>query len=276
MKKIFLSSLMVAAGCIANAQSTIQVGATCPDFTLTDSKGNAHNLYNYCNQGKYVLVDFFAYWCGPCQQTAPKIEQLYLKYGCNSGDIIVLGNESDPGGTLANLNSFDAAAGLSTTNTYPAGFGTAGTNAANGTLYGVTAYPTIVLIGPDKKMINNDIWPISTIADIEAKFPISAINAKTCAPLAIHVNGKDISNVFISPNPAHQQANLHLDLAKSTTIQYQIVDIAGKIVFQSSNVLFAAGTFNLSIPVHQFKTGLYMVNVLANHQKYAAIKLNIQ
>jgi thiol-disulfide isomerase/thioredoxin len=275
MKKIFLSSLLVAAGYLANAQSTIQVGATCPDFTLTDSKGNAHNLYNYCNQGKYVLVDFFAYWCGPCQQTAPKIEQLYLKYGCNSGDIIVLGNESDPGGTLANLNSFDAAAGLSTTNTYPAGFGTAGTNAANGTLYGVTAYPTIVLIGPDKKMINNDIWPISTIADIEAKFPANAMHAKTCAPLSINENVKDISNAFITPNPAQAQANLHLDLTKAVTIQYQVVDVAGKIVYQSSNILFTTGTSNLSIPVHQFTAGLYMVNVLANHQKYATIKLNV-
>ena len=41
------------------------------------------------------------------------------------------------------------------------------------------------------------------------------------------------------------------------------------------NVPQTSLTSNLSIPVHQFTAGLYMVNVLANHQKYATIKLNV-
>ena len=34
------------------------------DFTVTDLEGNSHTLFDYLNNGKYVCVDFFAYWCG--------------------------------------------------------------------------------------------------------------------------------------------------------------------------------------------------------------------
>ena len=164
MKKLFTLLFLATASFAGSAQSSIANGAICPNITITDTKGVQHKLYDECNAGKYVIIDFFAYWCGPCMANAPKIDELYKKYGCNSGKLVVLGNECDPGGTIANLHSFDASAGLDTSFSYPSTYGLLG-GATNGTTYGVSAYPTIVLIGPDKKMINNDIWPISTIAE---------------------------------------------------------------------------------------------------------------
>src|SRR5688572_11939873 len=43
-----------------------QIGATAPDFTVTDLDGNSHNLYSILNSHRIAIVDVSATWCGPC------------------------------------------------------------------------------------------------------------------------------------------------------------------------------------------------------------------
>ncbi len=59
------------------------------DFTLTDQYGNVHTLSEY--KGKVVFLNFWATWCGPCQNEMPDVESLYQEYGLNQEDVIVLG-----------------------------------------------------------------------------------------------------------------------------------------------------------------------------------------
>jgi thiol-disulfide isomerase/thioredoxin len=49
-----------------------------PDFNLTDVHGARLTLRNY--QGKVVLLDFFATWCGPCRMEIPGLVALQQKY----------------------------------------------------------------------------------------------------------------------------------------------------------------------------------------------------
>ena len=37
------------------------------DFTLTDINGNEFNLHSTLDEGKTVILDLFATWCGPCK-----------------------------------------------------------------------------------------------------------------------------------------------------------------------------------------------------------------
>ena len=60
-----------------------------PDFTLTDQHGQSHTLSDY--RGKTVFLNFWATWCGPCQNEMPEIQDLYLEWGENQGELIVLG-----------------------------------------------------------------------------------------------------------------------------------------------------------------------------------------
>jgi peroxiredoxin len=49
-----------------------------PEFTLTALSGQPGGLSQY--KGQVVMVNFWATWCGPCQQEMPLLDQMYKKY----------------------------------------------------------------------------------------------------------------------------------------------------------------------------------------------------
>lgn len=67
-----------------------------PNFVLEDLDGVSHDLYEYLDQGKVVILDFFAVWCSICQADAPYLGELYEEFGpAGSNQIELLSLESD-------------------------------------------------------------------------------------------------------------------------------------------------------------------------------------
>src|ERR1019366_776284 len=75
--KIFRRCALTAI-VIASAAFAADTGGAAPAFPLTCLSRGQTALSQY--KGQVVLVNFWATWCGPCQQEMPLLDQMYKKY----------------------------------------------------------------------------------------------------------------------------------------------------------------------------------------------------
>ena len=73
-----------------NRMGAIGTDAATPDFTLFDTNGNTFSLSSL--RGKWVVLDFWATWCGPCIASMPHLKEYYQKY---AGKFEVVGVVND-------------------------------------------------------------------------------------------------------------------------------------------------------------------------------------
>lgn len=122
-----------------------------PDFMVTDSDGNAHQLYaDYLNNGKTVMVKIFFTSCPPCIQLAPFMEDFYQEWGAGENDVEFFELSDKSFDVDSRIINYKTAYGM----TFP------GVGSEGGSLEAVAPYksgqfgnftgtPTFVVIAPD-------------------------------------------------------------------------------------------------------------------------------
>lgn len=120
-------------------------GAQAPAFMLTDKEGKKVSLSDY--KGKYMILDFWGSWCGPCRMSHPHLIELYNKYKDRNFDILGMANEKDP--DPAKWLKAVADDGLPWRQVNLTANESGKDVLAN---YNVRAFPTKILIGPDGRI----------------------------------------------------------------------------------------------------------------------------
>ncbi len=97
---------LLALGLRRSQQRPVVIGQKVPDFTLTTFDGQTVRLAD--QEGKVVLINFWASWCIPCEDEAPELEAAW-RYYQPRGDVVFLGIDyvdTEPE-ARAYLNKFD-------------------------------------------------------------------------------------------------------------------------------------------------------------------------
>lgn len=172
MKKLKLFIVLLAFSGFAFGQNTTQdgrcvienlmqtqltqIGDEIGDFTITDSDGVTHNLYESLDAGKTVFIDlFFSTWSS-CAANASLIEEVYVNSGSGQEDILLWG--ISPSDNNAQIDAYCAQYGIQNPCAGTEGGGPAAINVVNSGQPFI-GYPTYIVVCPDQTVFYDVCWP---------------------------------------------------------------------------------------------------------------------
>ncbi len=109
-------------------------------------EGKVQKLSDYVGKGKYVLVDFWASWCGPCKAEIPNLIEVYNKYKSDKFTVLGVATWDKPKDTLKSIEQLGIP--------YPQ---IMNAQEAGSDAYGILGIPQIILFGPDGTILKRNL-----------------------------------------------------------------------------------------------------------------------
>ncbi|WP_461790662.1 redoxin domain-containing protein [Pedobacter sp.] len=130
-----------------NKKRQVMAGSKAIDFTMKDSNGKAIDLASL--SGKYVLLDFWASWCGPCREEHPNLIAAYEKYRAKGFTILSVSIDTEKSKWLEAI--------VKDKLTWVQVADLKGNKGEVYLKYGITSIPANFLIDPDGIVIAKDL-----------------------------------------------------------------------------------------------------------------------
>lgn len=129
----------------SEAASKSATGQMFTDFQA-EYDGKTYKLSDYVGRGKYVLVDFWASWCGPCKAEIPNLIKVYNQYKGDKFEVLGVATWDEPKASLKTIEQMKIP--------YPQ---ILNAQRAGSDAYGITGIPQIILFGPDGTILKRDL-----------------------------------------------------------------------------------------------------------------------
>jgi|GEM_PF-777863 len=127
--------------------SKIPNNGIAPNFSVEDTSGKEIKLNDFRNQ--YLLIDFWASWCGPCRENNPLLKQLYYKYKEKGLNVLSISVDTNAAKWKAAIKKDEM--------DWPQGSDLSGQNNGVGLKYQIGAVPQYILIAPDRTIVLKSI-----------------------------------------------------------------------------------------------------------------------
>ena len=131
------------------SQTARAIGNKFTDIAMNDTTGRERRLSEWCGKGRYVLIDFWASWCGPCRAEMPNVTACYEKYHAKGLDIVAISFDTNKDAWLRAINTMKMPwVHLSDL---------AGWNSLGATTYDIKGIPANILLDGDGNIIDIDL-----------------------------------------------------------------------------------------------------------------------
>jgi thiol-disulfide isomerase/thioredoxin len=119
------------------------------DMTINDLNGQPRKLSDWVGKGQYVMIDFWASWCGPCRAEMPTVKAAYEKYKSKGLEIIGVSLDNTRGSWLSAIEGI----GMPWLHVSDL----QGWRCSAATLYNVKSIPSCYLVDKNGRIVAKDL-----------------------------------------------------------------------------------------------------------------------